>query len=179
MGTDHRVLGVRICRIELRDFLIGCPSLAQTSAESCEVVSRHLTIYSILDALRETVIRRVHVGEECVAASSGSFEQPQDRTERRVGSPGDVGVPKVLEAGRVLVVRDREHFGETRLFRCERMDFQLAEAAAERKVLLGGDVLVVKEEHFPVKERLADDADRCVAERGVQVDTAHHGADRR
>ena len=59
------------------------------------------------------------------------------------------------------------------------MDFQLAEAAAERKVLLGGDVLVVKEEHFPVEERLADDADRRIAERRAQVDTTHDGADRR
>ena len=62
-------------------------------------------------------------------------------------------------------MRDGEHFGKAWLFRCERMNFQLAEAAAEREVLLGGDVLVVKEEHFPVEERLANDADRRIAER--------------
>jgi hypothetical protein len=70
-----------------------------------------------------------------------------------------------VAAHRVFVVRDGEHFGETRLLRCKRMDFQLAEAAAERKVLLGGDVLILEEEHFPVEERLADDADRRTAER--------------
>tara|TARA_R110002110_G_scaffold172632_1_gene375401 strand:- start:450 stop:740 length:291 start_codon:yes stop_codon:yes gene_type:complete len=70
-----------------------------------------------------------------------------------------------VAAHRVFVVRDGEHFGKAWLFRCERMDFQLAEAAAECKVLLGGDVLVEEEEHFPVEERLADDADRRIAER--------------
>ena len=57
------------------------------------------------------------------------------------------------------------------------MDFQLAETAAERKVLLGGDVSVVEEEHFPVEKRLADDADCVATERRAHVDTTEYGAD--
>ena len=59
------------------------------------------------------------------------------------------------------------------------MRLQLAEAAREGDVLLGGDVLVAEEDDLELQQRAMDLVEGLVVDRLGQVDAAELGADRR
>ena len=59
------------------------------------------------------------------------------------------------------------------------MRLEVAEAAGEREVLLGGDVLVAEEDDLVLEQRAMDLVERLVVERLGQVDASDLGADRR
>src|SRR4051794_21194158 len=60
----------------------------------------------------------------------------------------------------------------------EGMDLEFTELAGERHVLRPCDVLVAKEQHLPIDERIFDPADSLLIETTAQVDVAHLGTDR-
>ena len=65
-------------------------------------------------------------------------------------------MPVVLDATPVLVVADDEHLAVLLVERRDRMDLELAESPRERKMLLGGDVLLAEEQHLVVEQPLPD-----------------------
>ena len=60
----------------------------------------------------------------------------------------------------------------------DRMDLELAEPTAEREMLLGGDVLVVEEQHLVFEQTVPQRRDGVVAHFFVQVDAVYLAADR-
>ena len=111
--------------------------------------------------------------------TAGHLDGAQHRAPRRLLPPGDVAVPGVLVAAPVLVGDQHHHLGIPRLGRHERMHLELAELAAERDVLLGGDVLVAEEQHLVVEPRLVQRREGGRIAGLAQVDAADLGADRR
>ena len=86
-------------------------------------------------------------------------------------------MPQVLVARPIGIVRYREHLGIAGLCWRKRVDLEFTKPTPEREVLLGGDVLIPKEDHFPVEQRLAQHSDGGVIQLGRQVDAGDHGAD--
>src|SRR5262245_15158408 len=134
----------------------------------------------LLDRLAQGLVGAVHVGEHRVAAAiRGHHLQMQDRAHRRLDVARDVGMPDL--AGDVLggfVGLDQQDFGMP-LDRAPAgwMDMQLAELAAEVGVLVDAELLVSKEDHQVVHQRVVDLLELLVAQRFGQVDTVDLGAD--
>ena len=84
------------------------------------------------------------------------------------------------EVGAVLQAVDREDLLVALERRLDRMALgDLAEAARERDLLVGGEVLVGEEQHEVLEPRGADRGDGLVGQRLGEVDAADLGADRR
>ena len=64
-------------------------------------------------------------------------------------------------------------------FRGRRVDVQRAELAAERLVLIQGHLLIAKEDHLMVHQRVMDFPERLVAQRLGEVHALDLGADDR
>ena len=116
------------------------------------------------------------IRKEGVAAAGRHLHGVEDRAEVGLGEEGHVGVPPPAEVQEVVRFRDHvEHLREVPIALHEGMGVEIAEAAAERHLLFGGEVLVAKHQHAMREEGLMDLLDGGVGEVG-QIDVGHLGA---
>src|SRR5580704_15157058 len=142
------------------------------------VYRRHVAEHR-LHAVRQRVIGEVLAGKHRIAANRRHLASIEHRAQGRSLEIADIGVPAAAEIARlVFLLTDFEDLLVVGHTLDEFMDLQLAEAAAEGEVLVGGQVLVAEEDHLVVGERVADFADRRVIELLRQVDAGDLGAER-
>src|SRR5207302_10072980 len=99
--------------------------------------------------------------------------------QRRPLEIADIGVPPAAEIACFLrLLANLDDLGMRGHAADEFMDLQFAEAAAEIDLLLGAQLLVVKEDHQVVEQRRADLADRRVRQSLGEIDSRYFGAER-
>jgi hypothetical protein len=77
------------------------------------------------------------------------------------------------------IVSDEDDFGSVRFVFRERVDFELSEKSAERKVLIGGDVLVPKEDDLVIEKGLVNRGMGLGVHGLAKVDAVDYGPDAR
>ena len=145
-------------------------------------MDRGQALAQALDRGRERLVGAVHVGEQRVAAAVGrQLLHVEDAAHRRLGIARHVGVPFL--AGHVLGILVGLDDQDLRMLgagaRRGRMKVQLAEAAAERLVLLVGELLVAEKDHQIVHQRVMDLLEDLVAERPGEIDAEDLRTDHR
>ncbi|MND54279.1 hypothetical protein D3C80_453360 [compost metagenome] len=175
MGAHHRVLGVRVHRLERQAFFNrhGGTEARFDAVAGTQVGDLDLYVF------RQVRIGLDHVGPHGVAAHWRAFHATQHAAHRRCFAPGGVGVPGVFIAVHRLV-RILVDLHQPRMLRItagHRMILQLAEAPGEGHVLGAGDVLITQE-HHAVLEQLGTNLGKqtIVMHRVGQVDADQFGA---
>ena len=179
LATGHR-MGAHDRLLRLGEHLALVVHPVAAAIDMLAFVHRGHAGQHLLDRLAQGLVGAVHVGEHRVAAAiRRHHRQMQDRAHRRLDVARHIGMPDL--AGDVLgrfVGLDQQDFGMP-LDRAPAgwVDVQLAELAAEVGVLVDADLLVTKENHQVVHQRVVNLLELLVAQRFGQVDTVDLGAD--
>jgi hypothetical protein len=179
----HRVLDLGVRRLAEMKTHRGGAGLEGARGvhpvRSARAVDRGHAVEQRLHAVRQRLIGKVLVGEQCVAAIVRHLARVQHRSQRRPLEVADIGVPAAAEVARLpRLLADLDDLWLRGHAADEFVDLQLAEAAAESELLLRAQLLVVQEDHEVVEQCRADLADRRVRQRPGEVDARYLGAER-
>ena len=114
-----------------------------------------------------------------VAAERRDLARVQHGAQRRIFEKRQIGVPAVTPI--VMFVRFLDDLDDFRVVRHalrQRMDVEVAEAPGEGLVLVGCQVLVVKEQDEVVEERVVDLRERFVVQFCGEINAGDFGAER-
>ncbi|MNM21248.1 hypothetical protein D3C81_316060 [compost metagenome] len=175
MGAHHRVLGVRVHRLERQAFFNrhGRTKTRFDTVASAQVGDLQLHVFG------QVRVGLDHVGPHGVAAHRRALHATQHAAHRRGFAPGGIGVPGVFIAVHRLV-RTLEDLHQPRMLRIAtgyRMIFQFAEAPGEGHVFGAGDVLIAQEHHAMLEQLGTNLGKQAIVMHGVgEIDANQFGA---
>ena len=164
MRHGHAVLDGRTTLLDLREIDIGVPVANRLSHHVGDVVHRSQRVDERAQRIGQRFIRGVHAREAGIAANARQLHRPQQRSHRRVGEERVVAVPHVTAFALGTHLVEHHHRVGVLVLRRERRDMQWSESQRKGEMLLVVDVLIAKEQHEVVEQRLAQRVDRAVVE---------------
>jgi len=131
-----------------------------------------------LEGGRQAVVSRGQAGPQRVATGGGDDLRVQAGAQRRLFTPGDVGVPVAGGLGLVGCALDDLDLGVRFEPREEGLDLgHTAEGAGEAHVLFGCQVLVAEEDDLVARQCVAQFGLGGFVQRLAQVQAVDHGTD--
>ena len=99
-----------------------------------------------LHAITQSVVGRIHVGEQRVTTNRRNLLHVQDASHRGHWFTRDITVPRLsICTTRVFICRDHQNLFEARAICCSGVNIEITEATAKCNVLLWCHLLVTEE----------------------------------
>ena len=118
----------------------------------------------------QVLIRGMHVGKERIAAHGWNHAATENRSKRRLFSPGNITMPTVLARFRVFIVVNHNDLGVVRVVCGEGMDLEFAKTSTKGDMVLAAHILVAEENNLPIQERLPDFRDCLIAALAIHAE---------
>lgn len=175
--SHHRVMGDGVFSLHSLKDRQPLGVVSQNATKATVPVGRCQPVEVRLHPVAQVFVGSRHAGEHGVAAELRRDPRTENGGHRGLGSEGLVAVPYIGERARrlAMVVQNYElwHFVGVGRKRTHR---EFAEHSTEGHMILGGDVLVGKDENLVFDESAADFVERTLVE-NAEIDVGHFGAE--